>query len=501
MSISTIIANPIIQTGTLAVIGALISRVMLRKRPIWHLAVQVTFFILLTALLLYHGIVPYQAGPPVASVVEQIFIGAAKIVWWLNAAWALIGFTRVFLIFERRPREGRLIQDLVVGIIYLGVVLSVVANVFSLPVGTLIATSGVLAIILGLALQSTLGDVFSGIALNLGRPYVVGDMIVLGDGTEGKVVETNWRATHLLNGANDLVVVPNSDLAKARLVNMSSPDRSHGVTITVSFAPTTVPAVMTDVMRAVLISSTKIMKSGNGVHIKELGGSAVVLELSFRVADLATVPEAKNEVFDLIYRHAKAAGLQLAKDAVKNALVAPAAEQQAPGRSTQMRFLDAIPLFATLTEDEKEVLAHAMLRRTFQKGAIVTEQGNVMNSLIIVRSGVLAVTRDEGGRELELGRLAPGDYIGEAGLLTGAGEAGSIRALTYCVAYEIEKTTLAPLLHDRPSLVDELGLILSRRAEAEKHLFRNAADMSGIHAVPGLVSRIRQLFDISHGEH
>src|SRR5262249_35095888 len=156
-------------------------------------------------------------------------IGIAKIVWWLNVAWALIGFARVFLIFERRPREGRFIQDLVVGIIYLGVVLSVVANVFSLPVGTLIATSGALAIILGLALQSTLSDVFSGIALNLGRPYAVGDMIVLGDGTEGKVVEMNWRATNLLNGANDLVVVPNSDLAKARLVNMSSPDRSHGV--------------------------------------------------------------------------------------------------------------------------------------------------------------------------------------------------------------------------------------------------------------------------------
>ena len=75
----------------------------------------------------------------------------------------------MFLIFERRPREGRLIQDLVVGLIYLGAGLSVVAYVFSAPVGTLIATSGVFAIILGLALQSTLSDVFSGIALNLSQ--------------------------------------------------------------------------------------------------------------------------------------------------------------------------------------------------------------------------------------------------------------------------------------------------------------------------------------------
>src|SRR6201986_417367 len=94
---------------------------------------------------------------------------------------------RVFLIFERRPREGRLIQDLVVGMIYLGCFLSVVAYVFSAPVGTLIATSGVFAIILGLALKSTLSDVFSGFALNLSRAYEVGDWIVLNDGIEGRV--------------------------------------------------------------------------------------------------------------------------------------------------------------------------------------------------------------------------------------------------------------------------------------------------------------------------
>ena len=115
---------------------------------------------------------------------------------------------------QSRAREGRLLQDLIVGIIYVGAVLSVVAYVFDAPVGTLIATSGVVAVILGLAMQSTLSDVFSGIALNLARPYGIGDWIVLANDIEGKVVETNWRATHLLTAANDLVVVPNSDLAK-----------------------------------------------------------------------------------------------------------------------------------------------------------------------------------------------------------------------------------------------------------------------------------------------
>ena len=138
---------------------------------------------------------PARRTPPRCSASSS---GIAKIIWWINAAWSLISIVRVFLIFERQPREGRLLQDLVVGVIYVGAVLSVVAYVFNAPVGTLIATSGAVAIILGLALQSTLSDVFSGIALNLARPYGIGDWLVLGNGIEGKVVETNWRATHLL---------------------------------------------------------------------------------------------------------------------------------------------------------------------------------------------------------------------------------------------------------------------------------------------------------------
>lgn len=200
-----LVADVFVQAGVLAVLGVFVTRVLLRRYPAQRLVVQLGFFLALTALLYYHDIIPYEISPDTTPAFERVFVATAKIIWWINAAWVLTGFTRVFLIFERRPREGRLIQDLVVGLIYLSAALSVVAYVFSAPVGTLIATSGVFAIILGLALQSTLADVFSGIALNLSKPYEVGDWIVLSDGLEGRVVETNWRATHLLNASNDLV--------------------------------------------------------------------------------------------------------------------------------------------------------------------------------------------------------------------------------------------------------------------------------------------------------
>jgi small-conductance mechanosensitive channel len=59
-----------------------------------------------------------------------------------------------------------------------------------------------------------LGDLFSGISLSIEKPFKLGDQILLEGGVEGEVIKLNWRATHIRNGANDVVVIPNSAIAK-----------------------------------------------------------------------------------------------------------------------------------------------------------------------------------------------------------------------------------------------------------------------------------------------
>jgi small-conductance mechanosensitive channel/CRP-like cAMP-binding protein len=494
--------DPFVQTGVLAVVGALITQVLLRRYPARRLVFQLAFFLALTALLYRHGIVPYEIAPESTPAYERIFVALAKIIWWINAAWVLIGVTRVFLIFERRPREGRLIQDLVVGVIYLSAALSVVAYVFEAPVGTLIATSGVFAIILGLALQSTLSDVFSGIALNFSKAYEVGDWIVLDNGTEGRVVETNWRATHLLNGSNDLVVLPNSGLAKAQLTNLSSPNRTHGVKLRVRMMPTMAPAAISDVMRNVLLSSNSIMATpAPTVEIRSLDAQAIEYELSFRVADFGMAAAAKHEVYDLIYRHARAAGLALAqsKEAAAGASVSQVLAAPAAPRATALRLVDAVPLFASLTETEKAALAETMTRKTYRKGEVLVEQGAKLNSLVIIRTGVVDVTRHGEEGEVELSRLAPGDYFGEGGLFTGSGELGTVRALTFTVVYEVGQSALAHLMRERPSIADEISVTLSRRAKMGTSGIATQDNMAATPSIAMLVSRIRQLFEVPHG--
>ena len=118
----------------------------------------------MTAILVGNNLTPFRSETAGAEDAATLLIISARLLWWTHLAWAIIGFVRIYLVLEGRPREARLLQDVLVGVVYLGVALSVLAFVFGIPIGTLVATSGIVAIILGLALQNTLSDVFSGIA-------------------------------------------------------------------------------------------------------------------------------------------------------------------------------------------------------------------------------------------------------------------------------------------------------------------------------------------------
>ena len=499
-SLAAIFATPVMQAGWLALGGVLITRLVFRRHPILKLATQLVFFAALSLILMVADIVPYEVGTRQGTIAETLFVGLAKIIWWTNVAWALVGLVRVFIILERKPLEGRLLQDLIVGLVYLGTVLSVIAYVFGVPIGTLIATSGVFAIILGLALQSTLNDAFSGIALNLGRPYILGDWIKLSDGTEGRVVESNWRSTHLLSASNDLVVLPNSFLAKLGLTNLSSPDPSHGLTLKLRIAPTRMPSVIIEIMQRVLLSCNTIVKDPPPtVALRGLDASALEVELQFRVTNIAQRIEARNEVLDSLYRHTKSSGLMMAWPEISPMADAPVRADDI-GRSrhvTPLDLLEAIPMFAALTDIERQKLADSVSVRSYATNEVVVREGNHLGSLMILRSGVVLMSRDSFGQEEELDRLAPGDFFGETGMLTGKGEPGTFRAITAAVLYEIDHESFAFILHERPSMAEDLARILSKRVQpngvVSSSNFENHES-----TVKSILKSIHQVFRIKH---
>ncbi|AYG61632.1 mechanosensitive ion channel family protein [Rhizobium jaguaris] len=321
---------PLVLINLLGLAGILIWHIQGRRHPTARLIVQILFFGGMSLVLWLAGISPYHLDDGELQDAGLLLARSARVLWWLHLAWTMIGFVHIYLTLNRRPQEAHLLQDLIVGVVYLGVALSVIGFVFGAPVGPLIATSGIVVVIIGLALQNTLSDVFSGIALALGRAYVIGDWIELADGTEGRVVETNWRSTNLLTGGHNVVVLPNSVLAKQGVTNRSRPDESHQMTLTLRIAATHKPRLVEEIMLAVLQGCERIVRDPPpAVALKTIDAVAIEVELLFRVASAASRMPAQNEIIDLVYEHCKANGVSLATPAQSLVIAPPAPTEHA----------------------------------------------------------------------------------------------------------------------------------------------------------------------------
>jgi small-conductance mechanosensitive channel len=500
--IETVEHDPLVVAFGLMVFGGLTTHFLFKDYPIARAIIRVTFLILLTIVLLNADIVPYRplrfTGTPFLDVVH----GALKVAWWLWTAWFLVGFLRAFVIVEHRPREGKLLQDLLAGLIYLAALFAIIAYVFDLPIRGLLATSGAVAIILGLALQSTLGDVFSGVVLSFSRPYRPGDWISLEGGTDGRVIEMNWRATHVLTGRRDLAIVPNSTIAKSKIVNVSSPSGIHGVTIAVQLDAKTPPATGAEILDHAIVNCRLIVATpAPTVTIKSINATFTEFEITFFVEELASSVKAQNQLFDLIFRHSAAAGIELA---TAQNQIGPAGDVQSSQqlKTGPERLLELVAIFASLTTDERRAIAAKLKPKSYDKGEVLVEPGTILNSLFIVGSGVLSFSRDESEGEIELLRVGPGDHFGEMGMLTGTPAIAKITALLPTTVYELAKEDLSPILEARAEVAQGLCRALAQR-QAAGQLVASTEVAVGVPAnrlTHWFSDRLHRLYDLANAE-
>lgn len=102
-----------------------------------------------------------------------------------------------------------------------------ITHVFGFQLAPLLATSAAASVILGLALQDTLGNLFAGISLQLDRNFEIGDWLEVTSGiqkTTGQVREITWRSTTLVGFSEELITLPNRFMANATIANFSPPD-------------------------------------------------------------------------------------------------------------------------------------------------------------------------------------------------------------------------------------------------------------------------------------
>ena len=276
-----------------------------------------------SVLMLMSAVFP-RRGNPLGQYLFVGPLGAARlpselfeIAWWILGAWIVKGLLDLILrrtIFpdDNEPHARRLFADLASALIYVVALVGILDTVLKQPISAVLATSGVLAIVLGLALQNTLADVFSGLAINIERPFAAGDWITVTDRVEGQVIEINWRATRLKTESNDIVVIPNSVVAKAVVANHSRLHEPYICTIRVKVDHIVSPARVIEALHAAA-SATPGVTPGTAptAYICAFDDTLLTYELSFAVDYFTSAPGVQSNVIRAVAETLQSTGIHV----------------------------------------------------------------------------------------------------------------------------------------------------------------------------------------------
>ncbi|WPN45779.1 mechanosensitive ion channel family protein [Pseudomonas sp. P8_241] len=458
--LSLLTEHPLICAMLLILIDLGLWRLLSTMGSGWRLLVRVVIFALFSVLLFNEGLNPLEPAPWPENVPLHLAATGLQIGWWLFGARTLTVLIGAVMM-QRVGHTGRLLQDLLGAVIFLIAVIAALAYVLELPVKGVLATSGALAIIVGLALQSTLSDVFSGIVLNTTKPYQLDDWISI-DGTEGRVTDIDWRATRLQTAQGSLAVIPNSLAAKAKIINFSRPSDMFGVSITLQVSPHARPNTVIDALERAMQGCRFLLDTpAPSVALKGSSSTGVEYEISGFVASMSEKRTVRNQLFDLAYRHLQASGVNLLSS------VEPTLSDNL---SRPRALLDSSPIFSTLRQEEKDTFSQNMTLQTFRAGETILGAGEVSDHLFIIESGVVTVTLTRHGEPFESGRMGPGEVIGEAGILDDSSVPAQFTAKTFCGLYRIEKSYLKPCLDARHDIGDAMKTLLDYRLYKAKTL-------------------------------
>jgi hypothetical protein len=314
------------------------------------------------------------------------------------------------------------------------------------------------------------------------------------DDVEGKVIEMNWRATHLMTGQGNTLIVPNAVAAKAKISNNSKPSNVHGLSLILEIDPEARPKTVLDALGRALTGCNVILDTpAPTARMKRTTLNSVQYEVVGFVDDMNKKLSVSNELFDLCYRHLAASGVAL------RALGMPAPVSTA--RDAKEALMKRVSLFESLTGDEVTLLASRLSRHEYQANQRILTPETVPDKLSIVHSGVLAVTYGESSANREIARIGPGETFGEAGLLAGLSMQVSITTLTPCLLYQVSKDDMTSFLKEHPQVAKQMCQLLTYRQDTlGKLMTPMPAENGDDHSLfQWLFDKVRQIHSLHNG--
>ena len=385
---------------------------------------------------------------------------------------------------DRVPdRFPTILQDFIV----IGLLLLVATFVFN---DKLLTTSAVSAVVIGFALQDTLGNAFAGLAIQSEKPFYVGHWIRVGN-FEGRVAEVTWRATKLRTKSGNFVILPNNIVSKEAITNYSEPAVPTRLEVEVGASYVAPPNQVKAAIHEAMGHSPRVLKApAPDVVLVSFDSSAITYRARFWVDDYERDEAARDEVRTAIYYAFGRQGIEIPwpiQVQYEKPWVAPDAAVE---RNQRESWLASIDLFATLTEEQRREIAAGTTTRLYGDGEAIVREGQPGHSMFVVCSGGGAVRL--GPERHDIATIEAGGYFGEMSLLTGEPRSATVLARGDTLVIEIDADQFRRLGDTDVHAIEQIGAAaVARRTQLDE--VRSGASGAAVADAPGtFIARMRK---------
>ncbi len=367
-----------------------------------------------------------------------------------------------------------IVSDLIVGAAYVVATFGAMHAAGVNP-SSVLGASAVVSAVVALSLQSTLGNVIGGVALQLDGSVHVNDWIQLENGRQGKVKEIRWRHTVLETRDWGTLIVPNSTLLQSQILVLAKREgqpKQHRYWIYFNVDYRFLPSRVIDVVNACLQDGDipNVAREPKPHCIcydfaKDNRDSMVHYAVRYWLTDLAVDDPTNSLVRTRIFMALKRASIPFARPAQTNFVLPEEDNDSRRARHVGRRIsaLRNMALFASLTDDERNRLADHLIFAPFTRGELVTAKGKVAHWLYILISGSVDIQITEGKQTKVLTTIEAPGFFGEMGMLTGAPRAADVLAKTDVECYRLDKAGFKEVMLARPELAKEMSKTMAER--------------------------------------
>ncbi len=323
------------------------------------------------------------------------------------------------------------------------------AYVWGANVGGLFTALGISSIVLGLTLQNSVGQIISGLLLLFEQPFQIGDWVQTSSAS-GRVVEVNWRATHINTGSG-LEIIPNSVLAGQAFVNLSRPAGGHTITVPTKFSGTDAPDEVCALLADVAGHLPHLHPDGQPtVNANSSTDYTVTIPVRSPADDLA----ARSTFQRWLWYAARRAGLRL--DGLEDDFANP------KRRADALRKI--APTLRASSSELETLLPHVVIAR-YGADEVMQRSGDVPAAMsFVVKGRVRLVVTGKDGALIPLTTLHEGDFIGQTAL-TREPVAGNAYAVGEVTILQLDRKTVEQLVFRKPELLQDLSQAIDERRE------------------------------------